>query len=186
MTLQQILSEYVATLCNKRFVYELIGGQIIKVTFYKEHLCHLLGIQHVYNDKKYIGAAGFQRILDGDLTIKDMRNHDQKQYNFVKEKISHFHELEQLMLNCSCFRFYSDRCDPRTSISADFLLHKDNTEYMLHLFLRREQIGKDLFSPVSFVVKNGGDKAYDQFVKRQEYKQVIRVNRVCIDEQSAS
>ena len=40
--------------CHKIFKYELNNKINIEVIFYIEGLCHLLGIQHVYdNDKRY-------------------------------------------------------------------------------------------------------------------------------------
>ena len=50
----QLLEYYEQNLCHKIFKYELNNKINIEVIFYIEGLCHLLGIQHVYdNDKRY-------------------------------------------------------------------------------------------------------------------------------------
>lgn len=47
ISLQEIQKFYAEKLENRIFQYTLRGGQVIELAFYKENLCHLLGIQHV-------------------------------------------------------------------------------------------------------------------------------------------
>ena len=52
ISLQEIQKFYAEKLENRIFQYTLRGGQVIELAFYKENLCHLLGIQHVISGNK--------------------------------------------------------------------------------------------------------------------------------------
>jgi len=174
--LQNLQNAYELNLCNRAFHYKLSNNTDIDIVFYKENLCHLLGLQHIFgNDRHYLGKSGYEQIKNNLLTTKDLKKHNEKQYNFIKIKLKHFNEIIELMKNCSIVRFYPDRCFPHTRIEADFLLYKDNQRYMLHLFAVREHNTKQ-YSPRSFIVKTNGDKNYTQFTDNQEYKKIIERN----------
>lgn len=57
-------------------------------------------------------------------------------------------------------------------IVADFVIYQDKREYILHLFLRRENFKSNQYSPISFVVKSDKDRNKEQFLKGQEYKRI--------------
>ena len=69
VVLLDLLKLYEKELCNKIFSFKLSNGQIIKLRFFREQLCHLLGIQHIYENKKYLGASGYEKILTGKITV---------------------------------------------------------------------------------------------------------------------
>lgn len=70
--LKELLEYYEQNLCHKIFKYELNNKINIEVIFYIEGLCHLLGIQHVYdNDKRY--QESFVTISNkGEILINHM------------------------------------------------------------------------------------------------------------------
>lgn len=174
MDLADIFKKYEADLCDRVFEYELKGNQIITLIFFREQFCHLLGLQHVYNnDRHYLGVNGLNKILNGKLTVKKLKSHDLKQYNFIKERIENFNLIEQIVNEEELIKFYRDRANPKTNIQADFIFYKENSVNILHLFLRQEKYGKDVYAPVSFVVKSMNDSNAKQFINNQEYKKIV-------------
>ena len=71
--LQQIQKYYEQNLCDRVFQYSLTNGTVLQVIFYREALCHLLGIQHITNNRRYIGRRGYERIRSGELTIQRLK-----------------------------------------------------------------------------------------------------------------
>jgi len=172
INLQEIQRIYKINLCDKKFHYLLENDTEINIVFYEENLCHLLGIQHVFNnDKKYLGRSGYNKIVDNTLTTKYLKNHNEKGYNSIKIKLSHFNEIYDLMQNCQIFKFYQERCYPRTQIRADFVFYSDENEYLLQLFAIQERDSTQ-YSPTSFIVKTKNDKYFNQYIHSQEYKKI--------------
>ena len=184
ISLKLLLNNYNCNLCNKIFKYTVLNrtrnnGDRIIIRFYNENLCHLLGLQHVYHkSSKYLGKNGYNLIEDEKLTIKSLKKHNEKGYNFIKIKLKHFDEIYDIMINGSLIRFNPDKVFPKTYISADFMLVKDNTTYILHLFLRRENNNTDNYAPVSFVVHTDKDKHYHQYINHPEYKKIISFEEI--------
>ena len=174
MDLTELFEKYEADLCDRVFEYELKDNKIISLIFFREQFCHLLGLQHVYNnDRHYLGANGLEKILNGKLTVKKLKSHDLKQYNFIKERIENFNLIEQVVNEGELINFYRDRAKPKTNIQADFIFYKENSVNILHLFLRQERYGKDIYASVSFVVKSMNESNARQFIDNQEYKKII-------------
>ncbi len=174
--LKELLSEYEKNLCDKTFRYELANGTVIDVVFYQEQFCHLLGIQHIFNEKKYdyIGKKGYEKIKNDDLTVKSLKSHNKNKFYSIKERLRNFDKLYQLILDGDLIKFYSDRTRPPTTISADFVIYHEETEHILHLFLRKESANSNIFAPVSFVIKSHNDKTPKQFINFQEYKKIVK------------
>ncbi|MEA4998065.1 MAG: PBECR4 domain-containing protein [Candidatus Limiplasma sp.] len=172
-SLQDIQILYEKSLCDCDFVYQLDNGRSLHIRFFRENLCHLLGLQHVYQqDRHYLGAAGYKRIKDERITLASLKAHNRKQYDFIKPRIEHFHEIENILRNGSLYRFYPERCTPQTRINAEFMLIDPKESYMLHLFVRSEA-NESIFTPISFLVKFAGDKDYQQFLTRQEHRKIL-------------
>ena len=147
------------------------------MSFYEEQFCHLIGLQYVYNhDQHFLGAAGFRKIQNGDITTETVAAHNKKQYHYIKDRLTYFPELPDLMQNGQLIRFYPDRTNPETKITAEYLIKREHKTYILHLFLRKETTSKqsDLYAPVSFIVKSEKDKHKAQYYDGQEYKKVIK------------
>lgn len=66
--LKEILDNYESTLCDKIFRCELNHKINLDIIFYREHLYHLLGIQHVFGkNKSYLGKKGYEKIKCGNI-----------------------------------------------------------------------------------------------------------------------
>lgn len=175
VNLQEILKDYEDNLCDRLFEYELLNGQSIQVAFYREQMCHLLGLQYVFeHNHRYLGLYGFDRIKDGNITAEKMKKHNKEQYNFIKERLHNFEKIKQLMNEGEFIKFYQERANPSTKIQADFIIFQKESAHILHLFLRKEQRDKNIYAPVSFVIKSFDDRKPYQFIDKQEYKQIVK------------
>jgi len=175
LNLKTILNNYELALCDKTFSYELNGKWNINLIFYREHFCHLAGLQYVYNrDKRYLGANGYRLIAEDKLTIDSIRKHNEKGFNYIKGKLEFFDKIYDLLISGSAIKFYADRAKPRTIIVADFLFYHNNKEMLLHLFIRKENERSEQFAPVSFIVKSPNDKNYQQYIMEQENKTITK------------
>ena len=175
VNLQDLLKDYEINLRDKVFEYELANGQIIQVSFYREELCHLLGIQYVFEkNRRYLGIEGFEKLKNGDITTEKLKKHNKVKYEFIKERLSNFEKITPLMNDGQLIKFYQDKVYPPTTIQADFIIFQKETAHILHLFLRKEQTDKNIYAPISFVVKSIDDKTPNQFIKSQEYKQIVK------------
>jgi hypothetical protein len=171
--LNMLLKYYEDNLCDKIFKYELNNKINIDIIFYRENLCHLLGVQHIFKkDKRYLGLNGFNKIINNELTIRSLKAHNEKEYNKMELRFIYFDTIYELLSSGKILKFYQYRCKPSTIISADFVIFKDQKEYVLHLFLRKEQEGSNQYTPVSFIVKSPHDKRKYQFIECQETKKV--------------
>lgn len=171
--LYNLLEFYESNLCNRIFRYQLNNKIDIDIRFYKENFCHLLGIQHVFQkDKKYLGVSGYQKIKEKRLTINHLKKHNKLEYNKLELKLRCFEDIYSMLKSGAFIKFYQFRAKPSTTIVADFIIYQDRKEYMLHLFLRRENNTTNQYSPISFVVKSVNDRNYKQYIEGQEYKKI--------------
>lgn len=160
-------------MCNRIFRYQINNKINIEVKFYQENFCHLLGIQHIFqNNKKYLGKSGYEKIKDKSITIKALKKHNKFEYNKLELKLRCFEEIYNMLKAGKFVRFYQYRAKPYTTIVVDFIIYQDKKEYMLHLFLRRENDSTTQYSPISFVVRSANDRNYKQYVDGQEYKKI--------------
>lgn len=177
--LKKLVVNYTDNLCRKTFKYVIHNKtknvfENIIIRFYIENCCHLLGLQHIFgiNNNDYLGEKGYNRIIDEKITIKSMKKHDAKQYNYIKIKLEHFDEIYDIMLHGELIKFNKEICKPRSKIRADFVLFKDNKTYILHLFLKSESPGSEQYAVVSFVVNTIKDDNYKHYIDEQEYKKI--------------
>lgn len=187
VNLQNLLKNYTNNLCNKAFKYELQNktqkcNDSVIIRFYKENLCHLLGLQHVFdNSKKHLGKSGYDLIKNNFLITSDLKKHNEKKYNYIKSKLSHFDEIYDILKTGQFIGFKQENCFPSTIITADFLLIKNNYTYILHLFLRKELNSKKHYSPISFIVHTNKDKHFYQYINNQTYKEIIKFEEIIIN-----
>lgn len=171
--LNEILDCYENRLCNRIFKYQLNNKIDIEIIFYVENFCHLLGLQHIYGkSKKYLGINGYNKIRENQLKRNDLKKHNKVEYNRIEIKLDHFDEIIDMLKSGEFIKFYQYRTKPLSFIVADFVIFQDKKEYILHLFLRRENIKTNQYSPVSFIVKSANDKSKDQYILGQEYKKI--------------
>jgi len=175
LDLKSILENYEQALCDKTFCYELNDKWKVNLAFYREDFCHLAGLQHVYKkSKRYLGANGYRLIVEGKVTINALKAHNEKGFNYIKGKLGFFDSIYELLINGKAIKFYADRANPRTIISADFIIYHENKEVLLHLFMRRENEKSNQYAPTSFIVKSPNDPNYHQYIKGQENKTITK------------
>jgi len=171
--LYEILDVYENELCNRTFKYQLDNKINIEIVFYIESFCHLLGLQHIYvKDKRYLGLRGYHRIKSRQLKRSNLKKHNKTEYNKIAIKLDHFCEIAPMLREGRFIKFYQYRTKPMSTIVADFVIYQDKKEYILHLFLKQENIETNQYAPVSFIVKSDNDKSKDQYIIGQEYKKV--------------
>ena len=174
ITLKEILEIYKDLFQNKTFEYTLTNGQTLKIKIYKEQICHLLGIQHIYdNDKHYLGKKGYELIEDEKMTVETLKKHNLTQFNFIKERLIYFNEIYEILTKGELIKFFKDRTYPKSNIRADFILYKDGEQKIFHLFLCEEY--KSNYAPISFVVKSKNEVYSKQYIQNQEYKKIEKI-----------
>lgn len=173
--LQQIQQYYEQNLCDRVFRYSLANGTVLQVIFYREALCHLLGIQHITKNRRYIGKSGYECIRLGELTIQRLKGMNRAGFASAKHRMEHFTLIEHLMEHGTVFRFYPERAGG-TCIQAAFLLHGKERELYLHLFLARESPKSDIYVPMSYIVITERDDNPNLYVVGQEHKTVLTLD----------
>jgi len=146
--LQDLQQYYEQTLCDRVFRYSLANGTLIDVIFYREAFCHLLGIQHITKNRRFIGQNGYERIRSGKLTVNTLKSMNRAGFGKVKHRMEHFPLIGHLMEHGDLFRFYPERAG-RTRIQATFLIHQEEQELYLHLFLAKESPKSNIYAPMS-------------------------------------
>ena len=177
LDLKTLLKNYSEQLCKKIFVLTLANKSEIKIRFFKESMCHLLGLQHIYNnDRKYLGANGYKKIENDIITIKDLKKHNKSQYAFIKNRIIHFDEIIDILREGELVKFSKEKVKRGTYITADFVLYKDNQKYLLRLFLIKE-LKTDIYTPKSFfTISEDDDKSI--YIKTNRPLKIIRRNEI--------
>ncbi len=172
-----LLNLYEGQLCDRTFYFELANGQTIRVVFFREQFCHLMGIQHIYeNDRRYIGKSGFEKVKNGTLTAQRAKKYNRSGYDKIKERLLCLPEMPDLMLQGNLIKFDVDKTKPHSKIDADFVVYHEDKKHLLHLFLREEKDESEYYAPVSFVVKTMNDQQLRQFIDGQKYMKII--NRI--------
>jgi len=183
LNLKAILQEYEQTLCNRIFHYELSGTLKLDLVFYTENFCHLMGFHHVFlKDKRYLGASGYKMVNDEKLTVESLKLHNEKGFNFIKNKMENFSNIYKLLTKGKITGFDTNKVIGDTIISASLVIYHKNKEVLLHLFLRKERNDSNQYAPVSFIVKSLKDKNYNQFIARQRHIAITKfeiVNTEC-------
>ena len=125
--LQDLQQCYEQNLVGRVFQYGLANGTVLDVIFYREAFCHLLGIQHVTKNRRYIGKSGYERIYSGKLTIETLKGIYRAGYAKIKKRMKYFSLIGHLMDHGDVFRFYPERTGG-TRIQATFLIHEKERE----------------------------------------------------------
>ena len=170
--LQTILNYYEQNLCDREFHYTLTNCLVLKIIFYREAFCHLLGIQHITDNRRYIGRSGYEQIKSGKLTARRLRNINRIGFSNAKPRMEHFMHIGHLMEHGDVFRFYPERSES-TRIRASFLIHEENHGLYLHLFLARESLKTNIYAPMSYIVLTERDDNPRLYTTGQEYKKVL-------------
>ena len=75
---------------GRMFKYKLNGKIDVAIIFYRENLCHLLGLQHIYGkNKEYLGINGYNKIKNGQLIKNNLKKHNKAEYNRIEIKLDY-------------------------------------------------------------------------------------------------
>jgi len=173
--LQDLQQYYEQNLVGRVFQYGLANGTVLDVIFYREAFCHLLGIQHVTKNRRYIGKSGYERIYSGKLTIETLKGINRAGYAKIKKRMKYFSLIGHLMDHGDVFRFYPERTGG-TRIQATFLIHEKERELYLHLFLAKESPKSNIYAPMSYIVLTERDDNPKLYISGQEHKKVVSVD----------
>lgn len=166
--LKDLLNSFSNELCDRTFIIKYKADNELKIRFYREDLCHLLGIQHVFDrDKHYLGKKGYDKINSEELTIQNLKLHNKKGYNFIKNRTLYFGKIKEVVTEGKLLKFYEERVKKGTLIKADFALYKNEEEFIFHLFLKKEN---DFYSPISFIPVSVNDDESKKYIELQEKK----------------
>ena len=102
--LKELQSYYEQNLTDRIFRYTLANGVVIEVSFYRESFCHLLGIQHVTKNRRYIGGNGYEYIRSGKLTVGILKGMNRTGFAKIKNRIEYFPLIGHLMEHGDVFR----------------------------------------------------------------------------------
>ena len=72
------------------------------------------------------------------------------------------------------FRFYLERTN-NSRIQATFLIHENNRDLYLHLFLARESPKSNIYAPMSYIVLTERDDNPTLYISGQEHKRIATV-----------
>ena len=158
LTLKELQAYYSSTLCDRYFAYHLATGETIKVYFYRESFCHLLGIQHITKDRPFLGLKGYRRIQSGNITLKTLKAMDKRQYGYIRNRIRFLDHMDELLMNGDLYRFYPDRIFPPTKI---------------HASISKEQQDSDIYTPLSFIPLPENDHRPTRYLEHQEFKRIL-------------
>ncbi len=179
LSLKLLLNDYTVNLCNRLFVLTLENEKEIKIRFFKESMCHLLGLQHVYdNDRKYLGAKGYEKIKNEEITIQSLKKHNKSQYNFIKNRLFHFNEIIEVLREGDLVKFSQEKVKRGTYITADFVLFKDKQKYLLHLFLIKE-LNTEIYTPKSFFTLSETDDK-NTYIKTNRPLNIIKREEIVL------
>ena len=173
LTLKELQDYYSSTLCDRYFAYHLATGETIKVYFYRESFCHLLGIQHITKERPFLGLKGYRRIQKESITLKTLKAMDKRQYGYIRSRIHFLNRMDDLLLNGDLYRFYPDRVLPPTKIHASILLFDHELDVYLNLFLSKEQRDSDIYTPLSFIPLTEKDHRPTRYLEHQEFKRIL-------------
>ena len=172
-TLKELQDFYSSTLCHRFFEYHLANGDVVKVHFFRESFCHLLGIQHITNNRRFLGEKGVSRMHEEKITLKTLKGLNKKGFEYVRNRIQYFDHLDGLLKNGDLYYFYPDRVSPPSKIYASILIYDEEAGLYLNLFLSKERSHKNLYTPISFIPFSEKDDHPKRYQEHQEYKKIL-------------
>lgn len=169
INLQELLKIYTETLCDKTFNLEIKKDKSIKIVFFRESMCHLMGLQYVFGkNKHFLGAKGYEKIKQGEITEQGLKRHNRKGFNYIKGRLTYFDEIISVVNDGIIYEF-TDKDSYSSRINATLILNKDNTSYELNLFVVKDSGSEcNIYTPVSFFPIFSGDKDYKRFTDRKK------------------
>lgn len=113
---------------------------MVKIMLFRESLCHLMGLQHIFNnDVKYLGGKGYKKIQEESITVETLKKHNKKQYNFIKERLRHFDKIIDVLRYGKMICFNEEKVKSNTYIKADFIIY-DKKRRIYFAFIFKERV----------------------------------------------
>ena len=66
INLKGLLNIYTNTVCDKIFEFTLPKNKKIKLAFYRESMCHLMGLQYIFDNPELLEEDASQKIELGE------------------------------------------------------------------------------------------------------------------------
>lgn len=187
INLKGLLNIYTNTVCDKIFEFTLPKNKKIKLAFYRESMCHLMGLQYIFdNDKHYLGASGYSKIVTEEITVKSLKKHNKAGFNYIKNRLIYFDEIIDIVTNGEIFLYSKYDC-PDSKINANIVLHKYVNQpdeelviYELNLFMIKEG-NEELYVPISFFPQFPSDRSFGKYISNKSPIKKKNINIMNID-----
>ena len=138
LTLQQFYKEH---LCDRVFIFETddIDRPIVKLRFKEEHLCHLLGFQYLFDEKRYgktyVGTDGYNLIANGTVTFQSIEKSNPTELAKQENRILFFPFVHQILQNPESIIFLPQNVPFKSKFKADLIFYNELNKRYLHLGL---------------------------------------------------
>jgi hypothetical protein len=159
ITLKLLQEFYDIHICPNIYVFELENKNSIKLEFLDVNLCHLMGLQHIvpYKLKKFYGGEnGYMGVFNEDITIRKLKDIDERKFSRDKDKILCFSFIYQLLRNCEIIKF--NNIKGNSKITCEFILYNTHYERRIHLGIEKDEV-RGVYYPRTFIVeRDNGDR----------------------------
>jgi phage-Barnase-EndoU-ColicinE5/D-RelE like nuclease4 len=179
LSLQTIQQFYKEHLCDRVFIFETDNTErpIIKLRFKEEHLCHLLGFQYLFDEKRfgktYIGEDGYNLIQDGTVTFEFIENTNPNGLPKYENRILFFPFVHQILQNPKSIVFLPENVPFKSKLKADLIFYNHLNKRYVHLGLDRFKKRPQNYYPKSFFERR--DK---NFIDGQTEINIISTNTI--------
>jgi hypothetical protein len=153
LALQQFYKEH---LCDRVFTFETdsIERPIVKLRFKEEHLCHLLGFQYLFDEKRYgkmyIGNDGYDLIKNGTVTFEFIEQTNPTEFAKYENRILFFPFVHQILQNPQTIVFQPENVPFKSKLKADLIFYNHLNKRYIHLGLDRFKKRPQNYYPKSF------------------------------------
>jgi hypothetical protein len=160
LTIQQFYKEH---LCDRVFVYETDDADrpLVKLRFKEEHLCHLLGFQYLFDEKRYgktyVGDDGYNLIQDGTVTFEFLETMNPTELPKQENRILFFPFVYQILLNPQAVVFLPENVPFKTKLKVDLIFYNEQNRRYVHLGLDRYKKRPEIYFPRSFFDRKDKD-----------------------------
>lgn len=179
LTLQIIQQFYEEHFCDRVFIFNTDSTErpVIKLRFKQEHLCHLLGFQYLFDEKRYgksyVGQAGYELIKDGTVTFEFIDNIDSRALSKQENRILFFPFSYQMLQNPKSIIFRPEDVAFSSKLKADIIFYNQHNRRYIHL-------GLDRFAkrPQNYFARSFFERRDDAFIDGQSEVNIISTNIV--------
>ena len=173
LTIQQFYKEH---LCDRLFIFETdnVERPVIKLRFKEEHLCHLLGLHYIFDEKRhgtaYIGDEGYNLIKNGTLTFEFIEQIDKNALSKNENRILFFPFTYQILQNPTSIVFLPETVPFKSQLKVDLIFYNRLNNRYIHLGLDRFKNRPQNYFPKSFF-----DRRDTNFIDGQKEMNIISI-----------